>query len=347
MARKRTSNNITPDDLDFPLCCSKLYDFNCKEKAVSYYMMYMLNRLQSAFYYKGLPEEINKERYELFTQTTGYTGLVKHKDKYYCLYGSLGGELDAYYEPTKFIVANPALPDLPGEFTVGVDCVIIKNDSLRLGVLPMFSRYSTLLTENDISIRMADISTRMSLLLSAGDETAQRTAQDYIDNVESGKLGIIKDPAFMEELVGTKNLTSSRASNQDIINLIELEQYLKGSWFMELGIKAPFNMKREALGDSENGLQDASLLPLIDNMLACRKKAWEEEAKKVFGLEVTVELDSAWEDIQSEPEHQMEDNPDKDPEEPEDKPEEKEVEEPEEKEEKEPEEEEDKENEPE
>ena len=142
--------------------------------------------------------------------------------------------------------------------------------------------------------------------LSASDERTQRSAQAYLDGIVEGKLGVITEPNFFNEEEGLNTSPINQKSSGEIINLIEFQQYLKGSLWMEIGIKAPFNMKREALGDSENGLQDASLLPLVDNMLLCRQEA-VEKINELFGTSISVELDGAWEDIELEPEHQLED----------------------------------------
>ena len=78
-----------------------------------------------------------------------------------------------------------------------------------------------------------------------------------------------------------------------LTQFIELHQYLKGSFYNEIGLNANFNMKREALGDGESSLNEDSLLPLCDEMLRCR----QEDIKKVnemFGTDITVEFDSSW-----------------------------------------------------
>ena len=53
-------------------------------------------------------------------------------------------------------------------------------------------------------------------------------------------------------------------------------------------------MKREAINSAESRLNDDILHPTIDVMLQCRKKA-VEKINKMFGTNITVELNSVWE----------------------------------------------------
>lgn len=283
-----------------------LYDFQNKEKCVDYYCWYMLNRLQAMFRYDGLPETIPQRDMELLVQSTGYCGFAEADGNLYAFQGGLGGKPNPYYMPTEFIVANPALK-LSKTYTIDKDCVIMPNDSLYLGLLPILRRYGTLLTETELSIKVADINSRITTVLSAGDERTQRSAEEYLNDVERGKLGVIAEPKFMEEVTGlkTSNYSNGTSGSNLIIALIELMQYLKGSLYNELGVKSVFNMKREALGDSESGLQDASLLPMIDDMLNRRKEAIDK-VNAMFGTNIRVDLASSWEDLQEQTEAELE-----------------------------------------
>lgn len=291
-------------DLIFP--CYDLYNFNDKIMALNSYMKLFFARTNKMFKYDGLPDTIKPKFLEQILQSRGHIGVIKHNNKLYALRGEFSGVVDENYFPTEYTIVNPYL-NISKTYKIGVDCVVICNDTSLMGLSPIFRRYGTFLVENNISMRLVDINTRVSTLLSAGDEKTKKTAEKFLRDIEKGETGIIEEPKFLEESgLKAQPFASSTNSNAAILNLIEFEQYLKGSLWMDLGIKAPFNMKREALGDSENSLQDMSLLPFVDNMLECRKEALEE-IKKIFGVEITVDFNSAWEDIQSEDEHIVDD----------------------------------------
>ena len=115
----------------------------------------------------------------------------------------------------------------------------------------------------------------------------------YIKNIMDGKLSVIGSNAVLETI---KTQPYVQYANNMITDLIELEQYLKASWFNEIGLKANYNMKREAINSAEANLGDESLLPLVDDMLHSREK-WVDEVNKMFGTNIIVKLHSGWSDI--------------------------------------------------
>ena len=86
---------------------------------------------------------------------------------------------------------------------------------------------------------------------------------------------------------------NNSGQSNDINSLIELRQYQLAQFFMELGINANYNMKKEAVSSEEFRMNDDALMPLIDQMLECRKMACKK-INELFGLEIDVELNSAW-----------------------------------------------------
>ena len=58
-------------------------------------------------------------------------------------------------------------------------------------------------------------------------------------------------------------------------------------------------MKKEAISDSEQAMNEDVLKPLIDTMLECRQKACED-INAMFDLNISVSLDSSWKDNQDE-----------------------------------------------
>jgi hypothetical protein len=197
--------------------------------------------------------------------------------------------LDEYYQPTKYIVANPAL-NLTKDFTIGEDCVYCRNDYNALGLTPLISRYCGLMTENCLTVRLSDINMRMMSLLSAPDDTTLQSAKQYMKDLEDGKLGVVGEAPFFD---GLKVQSKSIGNGDYMIQFIELQQYLKGSLYNELGINANFNMKREALSGQEVALNDDALMPLIDDMLK-QRRAMCDELNEMFGLNVSVDYGSTW-----------------------------------------------------
>lgn len=160
----------------------------------------------------------------------------------------------------------------------------------------MFTRYATQMTENDISIRSAQINSRQQAFISAGNDSDIASANKYIEDLVAGKLSAVGAKPF---LAGIEAQNVSVQSANVIIQLIELQQYLKASWFNEIGLNANFNMKREYLSEEELRSSTDVLLPLIDNMLRCREDAISL-VNKTYGTSITVKKNSAWESKQEE-----------------------------------------------
>lgn len=272
--------------------CGPMYDFADKERCVTQHIKYMLNRTQSMFAWKNLPDTIPERSLELYLQTNGNVCFYKHDGSLYVFTGGLGGPPDPYYMPTIYTIANPALK-LSKTLEIGKECVVMPNDSLYLGLLPLFSRYATGLTENELSLKLAIINTRIIDVISAPDDRTKVSAEKFLQDISDGRLGVIAENAFLE---GIKAQPYGMNSNSGIINnLIELEQYYKASWFNELGLDANYNMKREHLITSENEMNSDSLLPLVDNMLKCRQRAIEK-VNKMYDTNISVDLASSWKD---------------------------------------------------
>ena len=273
---------------------SKLIPFDfayCSDKAKVFenYCKYTFTRTQSMFTYEGLPDTIPVQWLESYLQRNGSCCIAEHEGKLYALLGNAGGELDEYYQPTIYTVANPAL-NLSKTFKIGKDCVYCKNDYDAIGLVPLVSRYCGLMTENLLTVRISDINMRMMNLLSAPDDNTLESTKHYLKDLEEGKLGVVGETPFFEGL----KLQSKGVGNGDyMIQFIELQQYLKGSMYNELGINANFNMKREALSGSEVALNDDALMPLIDDMLK-QRRAMCDELNEMFGLDVSVDYGSTW-----------------------------------------------------
>lgn len=278
-----------------------------KRKSIYNYVMLMFDRTNQMFEYDGLPDTIPSYMLELFLQINGHVCITEVKGDLYALPGGLGGAPDPYYRPTLYVVANPGLgysaslsienflPPYAKQDTQG-KCVLMKNDTNLRGLFYVFSRYATELAENDVSIRCAQINSRQQTLIAGNTDTQIASASAYFDALEKGKMVAVADQAFIDGIT-TQNVSVQSANV--IIQLIELQQYLKASWYNEIGLNANFNMKREYLSEEELRASTDVLLPLIDDMLRCREEAIDK-VNEIYGTSISVQKNSAWENKQLE-----------------------------------------------
>ena len=267
-----------------------LYDFTAKDQSMRDYVIYMLARTQSMFEWSGLPDTIPKRTIELYLQYNGYVGIVPDGNQIYAMYGGLGGQPDYNYMPTMFVAANPALK-FSKSLKISDECVVIPGDSMYMGLLPMFRRYATALMENDLTMRITDINSRIMSLMSASDDRTKKSADKFLTDVENGKLGCIGEGEFFDGVKSQPYAGNGNASR--FTDLIEYQQYLKAGWFNDLGLQANYNMKRETIGSEEAAMNEEILLPLIDDMLMQRQIGCEK-VNAMFGTNWSVDLNSSW-----------------------------------------------------
>lgn len=267
-----------------------------KDKAIDLHVNLMLEKTLRMFHYENLPKTIPFSQLEKILQTTGNCVIAKVNNNLYALNGYLGGELDEYLRPTKYIVNNVWLNHF---YEYGIngndtkDNVYCKNDFFDMGMLPIFKKFGTLLTENYITFRTLTISMRSVLNLSAGDDRTANGAKEYLNKLANGELGVIAENQFFD---GVK-VHSTPNTNNYLTQFIELNQYLKSSELQEIGINSNFNMKREYVGSSENELNTDILRPFVDGMLHFRKD-FCERCNNLFDTNITVDFSSVWKDRQ-------------------------------------------------
>ena len=273
-----------------------IYDFTDKKKCVNTYVKYMINRTQSMFKWNGLPDSIPERILELYLQTNGNVCFYEYDGSIYVFTGGLGGKPDVYYKPTIYTIANPSL-NISKSLTIDKECVVMYNDSMLIGLLPLFIKYATQLTETDISINIATINSRIVSLISAPDDRTKASAEKYLDDIRNGKSGIIGENAFLD---GVKSQPyGATGYSNSITSLIELLQYQKASLFNEIGLNANYNMKRESINSGESQLNNDALLPLVDDMLNCRREGISK-VNAMYGINITVDFNSSWKDNKTE-----------------------------------------------
>lgn len=271
------------------LCPSQKYDFKNKDRNIDDMLRYMLRRSTQMFKYNGLPKTIPKYILELYLQTNGNVCFYKHDGELYVFTGGMGGELNEYYLPTIYTIANPFLK-LTKNLIIDKDCVVVANDSCYQGMLPQFKKYATGLVENELSMNIASINSRIISLISASDDRTLKSAEAYVKHIYDGDLSVVSEDAFLD---GVKVQPYAKATNDTLSKLIEYNQYLKASWFNDIGLNANYNMKREAINSNESQLNDDMLFPTVDDMLERRKEGLEK-VNEMYATNITVELNSSW-----------------------------------------------------
>ena len=266
------------------------YDFTDKETAIAQHVDYMLNRTQSMFEWRGLPDSIPQRILELYLQVNGNCCFYRHNGELYIFVGGMGGEPDVYYRPTIYMVANPALK-LSKQLKINEECAVVANDSLWVGLLPLMRKYATALVETELSMDIATVNSRLISLISSNDDRTRMSAEKYLADLRDGEQGVVADKSFLDDGIKVQPYASQHSNV--LTNIIELLQYQKASFYNDIGLNANYNMKRESLNSVESQLNNDALIPLVNDMLRMRRKGIEN-VNKMFGTEIEVDFASPW-----------------------------------------------------
>ena len=267
-----------------------VYDYKSKTRNVSNMNNYMFAKTLSMFEYQGLPETIPQRELERLLQTNGYAFITEVDGELYAMAGSLAGtEKDPYGQPTEITINNVAL-NFNKTLNIKTDGVLIRNDDVRIGLLPLFEKGNTLLAENDVNMVMWGINSRIQKLISAPDDKSRESAELYIKKIIDGDLSIIADNALFD---GVKMQAPAASSGAGVQQMIEYQQYIKSNLYNEIGLSSNFNMKRERLISSEVDQAEDSLFPLVYNMMENRIIGIAA-INKMYGINITVDFGSVW-----------------------------------------------------
>lgn len=265
------------------------YDFKDKRKNVAHLNNQMLAKTLPMFEWENLPDSIPNRELELLLQTHGYAFITEHNGELYALHGGLGGVSDAYGRPTEIVISNPYLK-LNETFNLKDDGVLIYNDEMGIGLLPLLFRFNTFIVENDINLMLYGYNTRLTRLISADDDKTKDSAQHAVQKAVDGEIAVIGENAIFD---GLKTHTTTGNDGQRLTSLLEYQQYLKASLNNELGMSSNFNMKRERLVNAEVKQGEDSLLPFVYSMAKCRIEA-TRRINEMFGQDIHVDFGSVW-----------------------------------------------------
>lgn len=265
------------------------YDYKAKTKNIRQLNDYMLAKTVSMFEYEGLPETIPYEELEKIIQRNGYAFITKVNGKLYAFAGSMGGELDVYGNPQDITINNVYL-NFNKTLNIAKDGVLIRNDDMRIGLMPLYDKANTFLVENDINMMVWGYNSRAQKLISAPDDKTKESAEQYLKKLLDGDLSVIGENALFD---GVKIQNSANTGGVTAQQMVEFHQYIKATMYNEVGISANFNMKRERLVSSEVEQTEDSLFPFVYNMMKCRIKG-VEALNKMYSLDVKVDFGSIW-----------------------------------------------------
>ena len=293
MAKQQNSNS----SLDFifktprKLAFTKLYRF---------YFDFILRLLYRIILFEGIPETVSETFMKLILYTQG---------KVCFLEGSLIGEEasqllalnctradtpDVYYIPRKVLVVNPRLKQ-SYNLKPGKKCEVVylsEADKYNLseingGLYSLIERTAVMLADNDISINTSQKNTRLVNLVGADTQNTVDSIRAAICSMYEGEPTIVVKSSLIDKLQGVPIIQNQ--TNQNLIELIEVQQYILSHFYEQIGICTHDQMKRERLITAEiNDNLDLAFLNVDDILISLQEGL--QRVNDMFGTNITARL---------------------------------------------------------
>lgn len=262
-----------------------------KHKLLKQFKSNQLNKSLTMFEWSNLPETIPQVELEKMLQINGYAVIAEYQGKLYAFQAGFSGQ-DPYNQPTKALVNNPALKNNT-TYTIGEDCIVIKNDDMKQGLNGIYEYYGQRLIENQITMLMTDYNLRMPFTISSSDDQTTQSAKMYLKKIIDGSLGVIGEQKLFKALSVTPTNSKQTATFADLYGY---QQFIIAQLNNTIGLATNNNMKRERLTTNEIEVNKNASYPLVDNMLKNRQQA-VDAINKMFNTDISVEYSSIWRGI--------------------------------------------------
>lgn len=293
MARQDNNNSA----LDFIFKVPKKLVFS---KLYRYYFDFILKLLYRVILFDNVPETVSETFFKLILYTQGKVCFLDGE-----LIGESGSQLlslncsradtpDVYYVPRKVLITNPRLKK-QYNITPGEQCEIVylsETDKYNLselngGLFNLIERTATMLADNDISINIAQKNTRLVNLVSGDTQNTVDSIKAAIAKMYEGDPTIVVKSSLIDKLQGIPILQNT--SNNNLIELIQTQQYIIAHFYESIGLMTHDQMKRERLITAE--INDNLNLALfnIDDMLESIQEGLQR-VNAMFGTNITARL---------------------------------------------------------
>lgn len=262
-----------------------------KHKLLKQFKNNQLNKSLTMFEWSNLPDTIPAVELEKMLQINGYAVIAEYQGKLYAFQAGFSGQ-DPYNQPTKALVNNPALKNNT-TYTIGEDCIVIKNDDMKQGLNGIYEYYGQRLIENQITMLMTDYNLRMPFTISSSDDQTTQSAKMYLKKIIDGSLGVIGEQKLFKALSVTPTNSKQTATFADLYGY---QQFIIAQLNNTIGLATNNNMKRERLTTNEIEVNKNASYPLVDNMLKNRQQA-VDAINEMFDADIRVEYSSIWRGI--------------------------------------------------
>ena len=276
----------------------------------------LFQRAASVIDFKDLPDAWGGATKDFFTYCLykfGYVGVFNSKE-YGLVFqpGNISG-FNIYYQPVKFIIANPHMQITKNEFTIGDDVELIKLTPDYMGIWDIISYYAEKLATLDNALNMSLINNKFAFMLAAKNKQASEAFKKMIDKVNAGEPAVIYDQKLVndqQDKTEPWQLWSRDHMKENYLTTMQLADFntILHNFDKEIGIPTLPVEKKERM------ITDEAQSTVIDAI--SRSEIWLETLESSlelvnnkFGLNIKAERHFKTEEVAKDA---VENNPDRD-----------------------------------
>ena len=218
----------------------------------------------------------------------GHCGVFNFKDpktgvtELTAMFGNFNGVAKYMDELPHYMMRCPVWS---GNTDVGINSVVISNNSLRNSCLELVDHYAYLLAHNDVTLARVLINSRDAGGVPVATSDKQRAdIENYNRKLYNGEDGVIIDFGAL----GVQYAGADRHTQQNIVDIMDVRQRILKNFYADIGVRASFEKRSNATVNEVEA--DTSLLLLnIADMIESRKRG-ADAVNKMFGTNWQVEV---------------------------------------------------------
>ena len=260
-----------------------------------HYFNFVLRDVFRIFIFDGIPGTINETffKYTLFLYGK-ITFFKDDADTLLALNGAPSGQPDIYYIPENMIISNPRLLK-SYDLKRHDECVVVYCSDLDKynqidtygGLYTLIAKTATMLADGALSISVAQKNKRLINVLAAEDQNTKNSIDVVIKKQYAGEPYAVVMKSLIDNVQSVPIV--EKGTNQDLMQLIEAQQYILSHFYESLGLQTHDQMKRERLITAEVNDNDAVAKLNIDDIFASIQDGLNEVNDK-YRTNITVKL---------------------------------------------------------
>ena len=246
----------------------------------------------------GLPETVDEVFFKLCLLQAGRVAIFRDTRGSGDLLGldcATADKPDVYYMPSGVIVTNPTFMGYSYQLKPGEDCAVIYcRDVDRYnygrqtgGLFGLISTTAQMLADNTISIHVATKNMRLTNLVAADDDNTLASISMAMQKMYDGEPTVPVQNTLLDKLTAVP--LTDRTNTEQLIQLLQVRQYIYAHFYESIGLKTHDQMKKERLITAE--LDDGAELAVYNIMdMIDQITAGIEEVNRIFGTDISVRV---------------------------------------------------------